>query len=699
MNFSQYQNLTGGSSNDTFRFVPSGFISGILNGGLGQNTLDYSKLSVGIVLNLQNRTSTAIGGGFVNVQALVGSSSIDPVAGYDTLIGANSNTTWNITGGNSGNVNGSFYYSSVENLLGGSANDSFVVNGGFQSGMIQGGKGNNTLDYSQGTSGVVVNLQTQSATGISTLGQIQNLIGGSGTVASNYNVLIGADTANTWNILTPNNGNVNGNINFTTFQNLTGGANVDVFRLSPGSYVSGTISGSLKNTGGDWLDYSALTSPVVVNLAAGTATGTAGVTNIQNVHGSDGGNNLAGNSQGNILVGGQGNDTINGGSGKSLLIGGSGADTINGGTSEDILISSYTNYDNNLPALASILAEWQSPLTFDQRVNHLRNGGGLNGKNVLVADVTVHNDVVPDVVTAGAGRDWLWGQPAELRNVKTTPPSDLIDTPINNPPILAGNSTVIFTVGRPGIPVNSVITVTDVDSLTLASATVQLSSNYVAGQDYLGFVPNTQTGNIVGTFNSTTGTLTLTSMFSTATLAQFQAALRAVSYTNTSSTPSTLPRTVTFQVNDGKASSNTVSSMVSINFAPVVSGTNTINYSASQAPTAINPNFTVSDQNNITLSYATVSLSNLFIANEDVLGFVGNASTGDLVASYNSVTGVLTISSAGLPGTLAQYQAALRLVTYSNSSATPTLFPRTVTYQVNDGAVFSNTTSSTVVVS
>jgi hypothetical protein len=157
-----------------------------------------------------------------------------------------------------------------------------------------------------------------------------------------------------------------------------------------------------------------------------------------------------------------------------------------------------------------------------------------------------------------------------------------------------------------------------------------------------------------------------------------------------------LPRTVIYQVFDGMAYSNTVSSKVYINFAPTVSGTSTITYSAQQAPTAINSNITVSDRNGQTLAYATVSLSNFFFPQEDVLGFVGNASTGDLVGSYNGVSGVLTISSAGLPGTLAQYQAALRLVTYSNSSSTPTLLSRTVTYQVNDGAVFSNTTSSTV---
>lgn len=695
INFSGYENLFGGSTYDSFKFAPSGSISGQVNGGLGQNTLDYSQTADGITLNLQTRTTTGIGSVFLNIQNLVGSSSTSP-AKYDTLIGTDVNSNWNINAGNSGNINGTFYYSSIENLFGGTANDSFNIAGGFESGTIQGGKGSNTLDYSAGTSGVIVNLQKLTATGIGGgFGQIQNFVGSNGPDVPNYDFLIGADTANTWSISGKNSGTLNGNLNFSSFENLTGGAGVDVFRFAPGAFLQGIINGSPLNNGGDWLDYSGLITPVTVNLAAGTGTAAASIVNVQNVRGSDGVNTLAGNAMGNILVGGQSNDIITAGPNRSLLIGGAGSDTVTGNVNEDIVISSFTNYDSNLPALASILAEWQSPLTFEQRVNHLRNGGGLNKNNVLIADVTVNNDVVPDVISGGGGfgRNWLWGQPAELQGATQ---QDLIDTPVNNPPVLAGGSSAIFTVTRPGVPINSVITVGDVDNLTLSSATVQLTTNYIAGQDFLGFSPTTQTGNITGSFNSTTGVMTLTSAFATATLLQFQAALRNVTYTNISSTPSTLPRTVIYQAFDGLSNSNTVSSTVLINFVPIVAGTSTAFYSALQAPTVINPSITVSDQNNTTLAFATVSLSNIFFSLEDVLSFVGDATTGSLVGSYNSISGVLTISAAGVPATVANYQAALQLVTYSNSSSTPTLLSRTATFQVNDGAVFSNTTTSTI---
>ena len=55
-------------------------------------------------------------------------------------------------------------------------------------------------------------------------------------------------------------------------------------------------------------------------------------------------------------------------------------------------------------------------------------------------------------------------------------------------------------------------------------------------------------------FNAATGTLTLTG---TATVANYQTALQSVTYTNTSQNPTTLARTVQFQVNDGTVNSNT----------------------------------------------------------------------------------------------------------------------------------------------
>src|SRR5207248_415038 len=98
-------------------------------------------------------------------------------------------------------------------------------------------------------------------------------------------------------------------------------------------------------------------------------------------------------------------------------------------------------------------------------------------------------------------------------------------------------------------------------------------TTFVAGQDVLSFsnVPATM-GNITAASN-TGGVLALTSPGATATLAQWQAALQAVTYSNTSDNPTTAARSVGFVVNDGAANSNTITSTINItavNDAPVL---------------------------------------------------------------------------------------------------------------------------------
>mmetsp|Transcript_31833 Transcript_31833/g.46408 ORF Transcript_31833/g.46408 Transcript_31833/m.46408 type:complete len:183 (-) Transcript_31833:1005-1553(-) len=70
---------------------------------------------------------------------------------------------------------------------------------------------------------------------------------------------------------------------------------------------------------------------------------------------------------------------------------------------------------------------------------------------------------------------------------------------------------------------SSLLTVTDADSSSLTSATIDLASGFVTG-DILSF---TNQGSIVGSFDPENGILTMTGM---AYLADWQAALRSVSF-------------------------------------------------------------------------------------------------------------------------------------------------------------------------
>ena len=119
-------------------------------------------------------------------------------------------------------------------------------------------------------------------------------------------------------------------------------------------------------------------------------------------------------------------------------------------------------------------------------------------------------------------------------------------------PTLSGieGTPLAYTAGGPATPVTATLALSDADSTTLAGATVQISGNYQNGQDLLSFL---NTANITGSWNAATGTLTLSG---NDTLADYQAALRAVQYVNTTSDPNTATRTVSFQINDGPAQSN-----------------------------------------------------------------------------------------------------------------------------------------------
>ena len=96
------------------------------------------------------------------------------------------------------------------------------------------------------------------------------------------------------------------------------------------------------------------------------------------------------------------------------------------------------------------------------------------------------------------------------------------------------------------------------DDTNIEGATIQITGNYQNGQDVLAFA---DTANITGSWDAGSGTLTLSG---SDTLANYQAALRAVTYQNTSDDPSTLARTVSFTVDDGDDPSNTVTRNINL---------------------------------------------------------------------------------------------------------------------------------------
>jgi hypothetical protein len=121
---------------------------------------------------------------------------------------------------------------------------------------------------------------------------------------------------------------------------------------------------------------------------------------------------ITGNSSG-ILFGNVGDDTCIGGSQSDILIGGRGADLLDGGNGGDILVAGFSpTYEANTTdaraALCSILDEWKRGQGgYAGRVDHITNGGGLNGSNVFNATTLFDDDEI-DVLIGGNGRDWFF---------------------------------------------------------------------------------------------------------------------------------------------------------------------------------------------------------------------------------------------------------------------------------------------------
>lgn len=244
--------------------------------------------------------------------------------------------------------------------------------------------------------------------------------------------------------------------------------------------------------------------------------------------------------------------------------------------------------------------------------------------------------------------------------------------------------------------VDAGVTLSDADNATLASAEVTITGNYTA-DDFLGiFIDAGTMGNIQWIHAIGPGTVRLESAGATATVAQWQAALRAVIYINNSDNPVANDRTVSFTINDGSVDSavaTRVLRVTAVNDAPVVTASgNPAVYYKNDAPLALSPAVVLDDVDNATLASATVSVTAGFAFGQDVLAFsnTGNAAMGNISASYNASTGVLSMVSAGSTATIAQWQTALRSVTYANTSNSPSTSDRTIGLVINDG--ISNST-------
>ncbi|MDE2385716.1 MAG: choice-of-anchor L domain-containing protein [Alphaproteobacteria bacterium] len=138
-------------------------------------------------------------------------------------------------------------------------------------------------------------------------------------------------------------------------------------------------------------------------------------------------------------------------------------------------------------------------------------------------------------------------------------------TVLNNPPALdlsaaaagTGYSTT-WVEGQAPVAIAAADDTISDDGTTISSATITLASPAAGDVLAAGTLP---AGIVASAYNSSTGVLTLTGV---ATLAQYQTALQAITYSSTAANPAGPAKSITVIVNDGVDNSNTTTATINM---------------------------------------------------------------------------------------------------------------------------------------
>ena len=238
-------------------------------------------------------------------------------------------------------------------------------------------------------------------------------------------------------------------------------------------------------------------------------------------------------------------------------------------------------------------------------------------------------------------------------------------------------TTGSYMAGGTAVPVTSTVTVTDSSSMWLTGATVSLGPTYQAGQDLLAF---TNTSQITGSFDLSTGTLTLTG---TDAVASYQTALRSITYQNTSVNPTPNIRRFTIGASDGASTS--ASAYRYLNTTSLISNveTSTDSYVPGSGAVPVTTTLTLGNTTTGNVTDATVQIDANYVIGQDLLAFTN---TLKITGAFNATTGTLTLTGTD---SVANFQAALRSVTYTNTTSTPATEIRRLALTVN-GAINNN---------
>jgi hypothetical protein len=252
----QVNNLVGGEGADTYRFKGAWGGDTLIDYGFeGVDVLDFSAVSSNLIFIFHRDGKVSVSDG-------------------NTIAKDSTTGVLSVSNGTNSLLNAEM----LEKIIGGSGNNRFVFEDGaiFDGALDGGAGGTNTLDYSDYTSAVAVDLGAGKATGTLGISQFKNVIGGSGN-----DIIVGDGQTNELS------GGAGNDILAGGGQNdiLTGGAGDDIYVI-----VNGTQSiVESADEGFDTLaynNYAVSGVGIIVDLQNGLAPGTTGVSNIENVLGT-----------------------------------------------------------------------------------------------------------------------------------------------------------------------------------------------------------------------------------------------------------------------------------------------------------------------------------------------------------------------------------------------------------------------------
>jgi len=279
VNFTGFNNLTGNSNNDTFTFSVFGQLTGIIDGGDPNNTpwtpttpssdwLASATTSDTVDMSALSNVDVTLGQDFKNIELVIGNAT--PTNSVISVLRAGANdSNWDVTGTNSGIVNGT-QFQRFNEIHGSDQADTFLVETGGNILNIYGEAGDDLFDI-QGTVGI-----TSGGAGTDYIvlhgSNVDVTVGNSvsgfeGITAADGGIIRARNgTTTTWDIgqngknYVSDNGLQIGNSNsrtageslfFSGFTTIEGGDGTDIFNVTENGSIAGLIDG---NGGADQLN-------------------------------------------------------------------------------------------------------------------------------------------------------------------------------------------------------------------------------------------------------------------------------------------------------------------------------------------------------------------------------------------------------------------------------------------------------------